>query len=116
MGRGNTTKQATLSLATSTNKAVAPVVIEFQTSDLESYARYAGRQAKTQLMLRFRRQLGGESNTLEPHVVEVDSSENENRSIPPRSYGSDESVSEADMGQWVCGQLFLELWADDDNG
>lgn len=91
-----------VSLTAKAEGAVAPVVITIETSDRIDYAQATG---KTQLMLRFK-SISTNNGKLIPRFS--------NDALPggnkPEDYGST-SVAPDGMKQWVCGRLFLELWA-----
>lgn len=107
---------AMVSITTKQEGAVAPVVISFVTDSTRSeYASVWRLRGKTKLMLRFL-DASDASGSLVPRLAEdfIPTQQTETTIIaqeePGRFQDSEEQVTPL---QHVCGKMFLELWAND---
>ncbi len=99
-------KSAQLSLTTFRKETVAPVIVAFTTGDSRTeYASSDGQAGSHMLLIRF------------INTEKLEARKNEDIfATTPSEFGSSEEVLETDAKQSTCGQIFSELWSNDDEG
>jgi hypothetical protein len=102
-------KSVKVDLTAKMNGAVAPVVITIQTNDIPDYAQATG---NTQLVLRFT-SISAADGKLIP-LTSADANPSPANSQPEKL--PEPHVDPVNMKQSVCGRLFLELWAEHEDG